>query len=406
MQGYKYEMRDATGRTNRGVIQAASLQEASDLVRAHGDLRSIAPLSRGPGNILGRMRTTTIDFGPGLRDILSFTNQLAVMIKAGINIRDAIGGIAEQVESAKFRRILQQIKSDVESGRPFSEALAKYPKVFSPMYVNMVRASELSGSLGRMLERIADYLSQQLDTRAMVRGAMIYPAVIFVMATGTTIFCLVFALPRFASLFADQATLLPKPTAVLMAVSKFIRAYWYGIIVAVVALSCGFYRVIHTTWGRPCWDRVKMRIPIFKSMLRALYISQSVRTMGELVMAGAPMLDTLSITADVSGNTLYKRMWQSVQASVRQGSKIARSLSGYRLLPAMVVQMISAGEESGTLGEVLRGVSDYYAKELQRKIKAVTSIIEPLMILVMGVIVGLIAMSILLPIFKMSSLVK
>jgi type IV pilus assembly protein PilC len=235
---------------------------------------------------------------------------------------------------------------------------------------------------------------------------MIYPAIICFMAVGATVFLLSFALPRFMALFAGKDALLPAPTLVLIALSNFLRSYWYLVVVGAGTLILGFNYVTRTSWGRPYWDTVKLRIPIFNRMLRAMYITQSVSTMGELVSAGAPMLDTLLITADISTNTLYKRMWQSVHNDVRRGTKIAQSLSGNPLMPPSVVQMISAGEESGTLGEVLRDVAEYYSDELRGAIKAVTTAIEPLMIVIMGVVVGFIVMSIILPIFKMSSLVR
>jgi type IV pilus assembly protein PilC len=270
----------------------------------------------------------------------------------------------------------------------------------------MVRASELSGNFGQMLERIAGYLSQQLETRRMVRGAMIYPAIIAVMAVATTIFLLAWVLPKFTTLFTGKEHLLPKPTLFLMAASRFLRTYWYALLGGFAALAWGFYYAVHTPGGRVRWDRAKLRLPLFRRMLRALYITRGLHTMGELINAGVPMLETLAITADVSGNAVYEDLWRNVQTAVKEGSKISQPLARQRLLPKNVVQMVAAGEESGNLGKVLGDVSDYYSKELRSTIKAVTAMIEPCMMVVMGVLVGFIAMSIILPIFKMSSLVK
>ncbi len=410
MSTYKYEVRDNNGQINTGIIQANSLDEASALAMNYGSyVLNVMPLSGGLGghqNILEKMRGVKIEFGPGLKDVMNFTNQLAVMIKAGISIRNAIGGISQQVRSPKFRQIIEQMKMDVESGQPFSEALAKHPKVFSPLYVNMVRASELSGNFAHMLERIASYLSQQVETRRMVQGAMIYPAIIATMAISTTIFLLTFVLPKFSMLFAGKEALLPKPTLMLLALSSFMRNFWYLILLCIAMLITGFYYGIRTPIGREYWDGFKLKMPLFRRMFRALYITRGLHTMGELVNAGVPMLETLSITAEVSGNLLYERMWRDVYNSVQQGNKIVQPLSRQNYLPPSVVQMISAGEESGKLGEVMRDVAEFYAKELRATIKSVTAMLEPLMIVAMGVIVGFIAMSIILPIFKMSSLVK
>jgi len=409
MRSYKFEVRDDSGRINTGIVQANSVDEASALAMNRGGyLLNVTPSGSlaGPQNVLDRLRSVKVEFGPGLKDVMNFTNQLAVMIKAGINIRSAIDGIAGQISNGKFRQTISQMKSDVESGQPFSEALAKHPKVFSPLYVNMVRASELSGNFGHMLDRIGVYLNQQLETRSMVRGAMIYPAIIGVMAISTTVFLLTFVLPKFTMLFMGKEGLLPKPTLILIAISTFMRSFWYVILAFLAAAAAGFHYGIKTPTGREYWDVVKLKIPLFKRMLRALYITRGLHTMGELVNAGVPMLDTLRITAQVSGNTLYKRMWLSVHSSVEQGDKIAQPLSNQTLLPANVVQMISAGEESGKLGEVMRDIAEFYSRELRNTIKAVTAMIEPLMIVIMGFLVGFIAMSIILPIFSMSKLVK
>jgi type IV pilus assembly protein PilC len=406
MQTFEYEVQGDAGLPRGGVIEATSPAEATQILRSQGMvLLSLRPVSK-PGNWLETLRKLNVSSGPGLKDVQNFSNQLAVMIKAGINIRNAIEGAADQAQNPKFKKILEQIKADVESGRPFSDALTREPKIFSPLYVNMVRASELSGNFGHMLERISAYQARQIETRNMVRGAMIYPVIIAVMAVVTTVFLLTFVLPRFTTLFAGKEDLLPTPTKLLMAISLFLRTYWYAVIAAVGATIAGISYAIKTPAGVEIWDRLKLRLPLIKRMFRALYITRGVHTMGELVSAGVPMLETLGITAAVSGNSVYRRLWQTVEQAVRQGEKIATTLQKRPELPRNVIQMISAGEESGQLGRVLGDISEYYAKELRDTIKAVTGMIEPIMILIMGVLVGFIAMSIILPIFKMSSLVK
>ena len=365
-----------------------------------------APRPGGTSGFMDALRSVHFELGPGLKDIQVFTNQLAVMLKAGINIRDAIDAAADQVDNARFSGILCQVRDDVVAGQPLSDALAKHPRAFSPLYVNMVRAAELSGSLATMLQRISGHLSRQLETRRMVRGAMVYPVIIGVMAVVTTVFLLVAVLPKFTMLFAGKEALLPKPTLALMAISDFMRNQWYIPVAGVVLLTAGIIMGLRTERGTAIWDRTKLRLPMLKGMFRALYISRSVNTLGELLSAGVGMLETLEIAADVSGNIVYRNMWLAVHDSVKQGSKLAEPLDEMGILPKNVVQMAAAGEDSGTLGTVLQEVAEFYQKELRSSIKTVTSMIEPLMIVVMGVVVGFIAMSIILPIFKMSSLVK
>ena len=408
MPSYRYEIKTPAGQVQAGVLSAASMSAASEMLRAQqGYILALAPIDASKAkSSFSNILNFSVSSGPGLKDVSNFTNQLAVMIKAGISIRAAIEGISDQTENPKFKEILVQIKKDVESGKSFSDALSKYPKTFSPLYINMVKASELSGSFGHMLERIVEYLNAQLETKQMVVGAMVYPCIIFVMAIGTTTFLLLFVVPQFVTIFKGHEQILPMPTKILLMLSNFMRNYWYVLLVALGAGAWSFWTMIQTQWGKLWWDKTKLTVPLFKKMFRALYITRSLHTMGELVNAGVPMLDTLAITADISGNQLYRRMWRAVYASVKQGKKISQPLQKSPFLPSSVVQMISAGEESGKLGETLDSVSKFYNKELKATIKAVTSMIEPLMIICMGGIVGFIAMSIILPIFKMSQLVK
>lgn len=406
MPQYQYQIRDQGGGVSTGTVSAGSLAEAASLVRSQGGhLLDIAP-ARGSAGLLQKLRSVSIEFGPGPKDILNFTSELSVMIKAGISIRAAVDGIAEQISNAKFRKIVQQVGSDVEAGKSFSEALARHPKVFDPLYVNMIRASESAGNFGHMLERIAGYLRQQCEIRSMVLGAMIYPGIIGTLAVGTTVFLLTFVLPRFSTIFVGKEAILPMPTKILLGISAFLRMYWYLVIAGLALSSVGFYYVIHTPGGRVWWDGVKLKLPLFRRMFRALYLTRGLQTMGEMINAGVPMLETIQITADISGNVLFERLWMEVHNSVRGGKKIVAPLTASRLIPRNVVQMISAGEESGKLGEVLNDVAEHYGTELRNVIKAVTAMIEPLMIVVMGFVVGFIAMSIILPIFKMSQLVK
>ncbi len=407
MPHYRYQVQSGAGQVTVGVLEATNAMEASQMLRGEGlQVLSLNPVEGASRSLIAKLKSINNTSGPSQKDILNFTTQLAVMIRAGISIRAAIEGIADQVENPKFKQILNGIKADVESGKSFSEALTKYPKQFNPLYINMVRASEMSGSFAQMLDRIAAYLDQQLETKAMVRGAMIYPAVIFVMAIVVTIFLLTFVLPRFAGVFKGKEHILPWPTVFLMGLSRFMVSYWWAVVLGLAGSIFGLVTFLRTPAGRLWFDKFKLSAPIFRGMFRALYISRSLQTMGELVNAGVPMLDTIAITGDISGNALYRQLWRRVHNAVKEGRKISHDLTRTTLLPRSVVQMISAGEESGKLGEVLDEVSTYYSKILRQAIKTATGMIEPVMILFMGALVGFIAMAIILPIFKMSSMVK
>ncbi len=359
-----------------------------------------------PGSVLKKMKGFKVEFGPSRKDILHFTSQLAVMIRAGISIQDTLESIAEQADNAKFQAVLRDLKLRIEEGNSFSQALAEHPQIFSNLYVNMVAAAEASGSLSDMLQKLAEYLDEEAETRSQVKGAMVYPAIIAVMAVSVTVFLLCFVLPRFTRIFAGKEHLLPMPTTVLMFTSAFLRNWWYAIIPCLGAGFWAFHYFINTTTGRLWWDKTKLVLPLIRTLCRSLYITRSLHTMGVLTQAGVPILNTLSITAHISGNVLYKRMWLGIHEEVRQGKKIASSLSRYKLMPGSVVQMIRSGEDSGNMAEVLHDISGFYNRELKTVIKTVTSMIEPIMIVLMGMLVGFIAMSVILPIFKMSSLVS
>lgn len=384
----EYESR-TTGSENRRTSEALASSE-----------------SQGAQAVLGKMKGFRIEFGPSRKDILHFTSQLAVMVRAGISLQDALESISEQSENEKFGGILRDLKLRIEEGNSFSQALAEYPQVFTNLYVNMVAAAEVSGSLSDMLQKLAEYLDQEADTRSQVKSAMVYPIILAVMAVSVTILMLCFVLPRFTAIFAGKEHLLPMPTKILMATSDFLRSWWYAIIPSIGGAFWGFHYFIGTTTGRLWWDKTKLVLPLIRTLCRSLYITRSLHTMGVLTRAGVPILNTLSITAHISGNTLYKRMWLGIHEEVRQGKKVAQSLSRYSLMPSSVVQMIRSGEDSGNMAEVLSDISSFYGRELKAVIKTVTSMIEPIMIVLMGVMVGFIAMSIILPIFKMSSLVS
>lgn len=408
MPNYRYQVKTSGGQVTVGVLSAENATSAAAILRNQGQhVLSVNEVASRASHSALTARIKQFNAGrPSQRHVLDFTTQLAVMIRAGISLRAALDGIADQTEHPTFKRIILGLKSDVESGKQFSEAISRHPKLFGPLYVNMVRASEVSGSFGGMLNRIAANIAQQIETRKMVIGAMIYPGVIGTMAVGVTVFLLTFVLPKFAGVFEGKEDALPASTLFLMGLSDFIVAQWPLLLGLIGAGAVGLTFFVKTEVGSVWLDQLKLRIPIFRAMFRALYISRSLQTMGELINAGVPMLDTIAITGDISGNRLYRRLWRSVYTAVKEGKKIAQPLSKTKLLPKAVVQMIGAGEESGKLGEVLDEISDFYARQLKDKIKAVTSMIEPIMIILMGSVVGFIAMAIILPIFKMSSIVS
>lgn len=407
MPTYRYELQQESGDMLIGQIAAQSASGAANAIQQRGGrIVRLIPLKMESNSIHGKIwAILNTGNGPRKKDVLDFTTQLAVMVRAGISLRVSIDGISKHVENAKLKEILISIKEDLEAGCTFSDAISKYPKLFSPLYVNMVRASELSGSFGHMLDRIAKIITRQLETKKLIVGASIYPAVIGGLATVVTIFLLTFVLPRFAGVFAGKEDILPWPTTFLMALSAWMVAYWWLVPIAMGFIGAVVVLFSKTERGLCILDTLKLKFPVVRKMLRALYITRSLQTFGELVNAGVPMVNSLEVTGNIAGNRKYHELWGNVAEGVKQGRRINETLEGTVLLPMPVIQMIAAGEESGKLGDVLEEISEYYDRVLRDAVKTFTSLLEPAMIIFMGVIVGFIAMAIILPIFKMSAVV-
>ena len=408
MPTYRYELQQEAGDLMVGQLIAGSAAGAAEALRDRGGrIVRLVPFQTNEITMLGRVwKILNAGNGPSKRDILDFTTQLAVMVRAGISLRAAIDGIAANTDHKPFRSILLSIKNDIEAGCTFSDAIAQYPKLFSPLYINMVRASELSGSFGHMLDRIAKIITRQIETRKMILGASIYPAVIGGLATVVTIFLLTFVLPRFAGVFAGKEDVLPWPTIFLMGLSEWMVLYWWLVPIAMTIIVIGIVIGGRIERGAKIIDLLKLKFPVVRQMLRALYINRSLQTLGELINAGVPMLSALEVTGDICGNQYYKKLWYDVRQGAREGSRIAETVGDTKLLPKPVIQMVGAGEESGRLGDVLQEIAEYYDRVLQDAVKTFTSLLEPAMIIFMGGIVGFIAMAIILPIFKMSSVVS
>jgi len=406
MPNYRFQVKSAGGQIQVGTLSAQSADNAAQILRKQG--ARVLSLSqtddRLTASLYDRLKALNAS-KPSQKHLLDFTTQLSVMMRAGINLRSALDGIADQTTHAGFKKILLQIKEDVEAGKQFSEAIARHQKLFGPLYFNMVQAAEMAGSFADALDRIAGYIAQQMETKKMVIGASIYPAIIGLLATAVTIFLLTFVLPKFYGIFEGKEDVLPWATVFLMGLSRGMIAHWPFILGGIGVVLISFYAFLRTEVGGFWLDKTKISIPVVKNMFRSLYLSRGLQTMGQLINAGVPMLDTLAITGEISGNRLYKRVWQGVYAAVKQGRKIAQPLQKDRMLPKSVCQMIAAGEESGKLGEVLDQIAIYYHKALKDQIKAVTGLIEPIMIIIMGSVVGFIAMAVILPIFKMNQLV-
>ncbi len=390
---YQYRVRDPLGNTHDGEIEAASLDDATQQLKRDGF--QVLEIEEDNGGSLIPKRVSK-------KDIIYVTNQLAIMVDTGITLSTALEGIVEEEQNPTLRKVLADLRDSVAGGEDFSSALTRYPKMFDKTYVALVRASEATGSLGPMLDRIAGYLRKEVETRGKVRAAMAYPAVMLVLAIGVTIFLLTYILPKFTPLFESKGADLPGITAAMMNVSDAIMGYWWAWLAGIVTAIVGFVLLKRTDGGRHVLDWFKINAPIVGPVVRKVTISRSIRTLGTMLASGVPIMDSLKLAAQVSGNALYEKLWQRVLDEVATGRRMAEALRGDPLFPRVLVQMIHSGEETGKLDAVLQKVSAYYDGEVETSIKAATSMIEPLMIAAMGVVVGTIGLALLLPIFSLS----
>jgi type IV pilus assembly protein PilC len=391
---FQYRVRDPAGNTHDGALEATSVDDASQQLRRDG----FQVLNIDEGEDEGALFPRRVS----ANDIIYVTAQLAIMVDTGITLSVALAGIVEQEENPTLKKILADLRDSVEQGEDFSSALGRYPHLFDKTYRALVKASEATGSLGTMLDRIASYLRKQLETRSKVRAAMAYPAVMMVVASGVTIFLLTYVLPKFMPLFKSKGAQLPTPTRVMMALSDGLQGYWYLWLAGAVALVVGLILGKRTEPGRQAFDWIKINVPLLGPMFRKVTISRSIRTLGTMLASGVPVMEAIRLAGEVAGNYYYERLWQRVLDAVTSGSRICEVLRTDPLFPRVLVQMIASGEETGKLDEVLERVSTYYDGEVETAVKAATSMIEPIMICIMGVVVGTIGLALMLPIFSLS----
>ncbi len=342
-------------------------------------------------------------------ELVLFTSQLSVMLSSGVVLSEAVELIASQAEPGVFQDVLFDISGKLQSGESFSRALSAYPKVFNPMFVGVVQASEVSGKMPEMLEVLQKYLEGELETRKQIKGAMLYPMIMMIMAVIATTTLLFFILPKFTSIYASRGKALPKLTQILVSFGETIRDVRSASIILVVlaVLAGGIYYVITTPWGRRIVDRFKIRTPILGIMFTDTIMTRSTRIMATMLNAGVTLFEALQIVKSSCNNYYFGLFWQETSDRVESGFQLSEAMNlaaNSDLISPTIIQMIKAGEKSGNIGEVCDKISDFYDKKLKSTIKNVTSMIEPAMIIIMGCIIGTIAIALLLPIFRISTI--
>lgn len=403
MPTYAYTARAKNGTKQQGTLTADTRQAATQMLQQKGLIAD--KLVEKKGRLAGgpklnkRVKTT---------ELLVFTRQLSTIVSAGLPLMQGLDILADQTEDPNFGAIIDAIAQDVESGETFSDALRKYPKAFPDLYVSMVRSGEASGDLDGVLLQLADYLEASEELKRRIKSAMTYPVVAFGMIILIASGLIIFVVPQFATIFEQMGGTLPAPTRILIAISNFLRS-WYAIpsmILAGFAISFALKTYGKTETGKYNLDKARLRVPVFGMLARKVAISRFTRTLSTLTRSGVNILQALEITERTAGNEVFARAVREAADSVRNGDTLADPLMRSEVFPAMVTRMIGVGEKTGALEIMLAKISDFYDAEVKALVDSLTSLIEPILIGLMGVVVGGIVIALFMPILMLSQLVS
>lgn len=403
MPVFTYEARDATGQLRKDTIEAANVRMATQ--RLQEQKMTVIHIKEKSSSVA---ETDLLAWFDKIRKVNEqaltvFSRQFATMINAGLAMVRCLDILSEQTEDKKLQAVLVQVRRDVEGGSTLSNALAKHPSVFSTLYISMVKAGEMGGVLDEVLERLAGFMEKDFGLKKKVKSALTYPVVILVMALGIVFFLVTYILPTFVQLFEGMSLQLPLPTQILIMITKGARNPAVMIPVLALCVIGGFFlnRYIQTPVGRKQYDLLKLNIPVFGLLNKKVAISRFCRTLGTLLSSGVPIMQALEIVGKASGNEIIAMTVQKIRESIREGESIASPLGASGMFPPMVTQMVAVGEETGNLDAMLGKISDFYDTEVEYLLASLTSMLEPIMIVGMGGIVGFIVISVFLPLYQL-----
>jgi len=400
---YVWKGRTVAGEIQTGELTLDSQDEALTALRK----RRIIISSVREKKAEVKFRLPKLGGGVTTRDLAIFTRQFATMINAGLPLVQCLDILTKQTEKEGFSHVIGMVMRDVEAGTTLAEALGKkeHSKVFDELFVNMVEAGEAGGILDNILQRLATYIEKAEALKRKIKGAMVYPAVVLSVAVLATSFMLIFIIPTFARMFSGFGAELPLPTKIVMGLSSFLRAYWWALVGGMIAAVVGIQRYYLTEKGRIQIDTLLLKIPVLGDVLRKGAVARFTRTLSTLISSGVPILNGLDITARTSGNRVIENAIMAARVSIREGETISAPLRQSSVFPPMVVQMISVGEETGALDDMLTRIADFYDDEVDTAVDSLTSLIEPIMIVIMGTIVGGMVIAMYLPMFKLINVV-
>lgn len=400
---FVYKVKDKSGQITSGTLEGDSVTTIVTKLRQKGlTVLNVNAKSAGKNiNIsLGRKKKVKI------KEITVFSRQFATMINSGLSLTKALHILAEQTENPAFGEVISQVQKDVEAGQTLSEALAKHPRVFSNLFINMVKAGETGGVLDDVLLRVADHYEKDIAIKSKIKSAMTYPIAMFIMSMLIVFAMITFVVPVFVNMFSQLGGELPLPTKVLIFSSNAVRGWWYILIALIIGARYIFKSYKSSKAGRLQLDKIKLKLPVFGQLFSKLAIARFTRTFGTLISSGVPILQAMDIVADTANNEVISGTIRSARSSIKEGETIAQPLEKSPVFPPMVVQMIAVGEETGALDSMLAKIADFYDEEVGNLVESLTSLIEPLMIVFMGLVVGGIIISLYLPMFGLINLIK
>jgi len=408
MPVYEYTALDGSGKSVNGIVDADSPLAARQRLRGSGifpvDVRETSSSPRGLRSGPVSVSALLKRIKPG--EVSVATRQLSILLGAGVPLVASLDALISQITNPLFKKIMAQIKESVNEGNSLAHAISNRPRIFTNVYVNMVRAGEASGSLDVVLDRLADLGEHEQALRGRFKAALAYPVFMFFIGTLVLFFLITFVVPNITQIFREMEQTLPIPTVVLIDVSNFLKSFWWLILLATASGIVIIRHLKNTPRGRYVWDEVKLRIPIVGPINNKMAVARFGRTLGSLLKSGVPLISALQIVRNIVDNVMIADVIDNTVDEIQAGKSLASPLAQSRWFPPIVVQMISVGEQSGELEAMLSKIADTYDRDVESQIMAMTSMLEPVMILVMGLIVGFIVVSILLPIFEMNQMIR
>lgn len=405
MKTFVYTAKDSTGRIISSQVEADNPKAVIEALRQEGFFVTRIVEKRRPFNpfvLIERM------FKIGLKELTVFTRQFALLLNAGLTLSEAIDTIEEQTQNNSFRNILHRVKLDIQGGETLTKSLQKHPRAFSNFMVSMIHSGEIGGALDTILERIAQFYEKELELKQKIKSALVYPTVVVIAALGITLFMLMFIVPQFAAFYSDFSggeAQLPALTRKMIELSDWLTEFWYYLLIIPVVVIM-FIKFRNTKWGHIILDPIVLRIPIFGPLSRKVAITRFTRTFGTLTQSGVPILESLEVSKNTASNDVIKRAIIYTRDRIREGETLHGPMKRTKVFPPIVTNLISIGEEAGNLEEILFKLSDYYDAEIDATISGLASLIEPLMIIIIGGIVGIIVVSLYLPIFNLVNVIQ